>query len=299
MESRVNYTIVGLFVILLTSALLFFIYWLTKQFGEQAYDSYYVHLTESVAGLNTDAAVKYRGVDVGTVVHIGLNPANPEEVELLLMIEQQTPVKTDTTAAINFYGITGLAYIELKGLDKDAPLLKEVHAGDDIPVIPSRPSTFTRIDQSLSLLAEKISYTLDGINRVLGDENQQNLASLLAETSGLASDLRSQVAGVGKLIEDGRVMENEVIDAFASVNAASISVSQMANRLEAISTEFGAEMNSGMRSSFSALRRLLADMDRLTGRLQHTIEKLDASPADLLFKRSQPRPGPGEEGFDG
>lgn len=298
MESRVNYTIVGLFVILLTSALLFFIYWLTKQYGEQAYDHYYVHLTESVAGLNTDAAVKYRGVDVGTVIHIGLNPANPEEVELLLKIEQHTPVKTDTTAAINFYGITGLAYIELKGFDKDAPLLKEAHVSDDIPVIPSRPSTFTRIDQSLSLLAEKIGHTLDGINRVLGDENQQNFASLLAETSGLASDLRSEVAGIGKLIEDGQLMESEVTDAFASVNAASVSVSQMASRLEAVSAEFGAEMNSGMRSSFHALRRLLADMDRLTGRLQHTIEKLDASPADLLFKRSQPRPGPGEEGFD-
>ena len=96
MESKVNYTIVGFFVVALTTAVLIFAYWLTKSYGEQAYDTYYVHLSESVAGLNTDATVKYRGVDVGTVVSISLNPKNPEQVELVLNINQDTPIKTDT-----------------------------------------------------------------------------------------------------------------------------------------------------------------------------------------------------------
>ncbi len=73
MESKINYTIVGLFVVILTAVLLSVTFWLTRQYGQQTYDTYYVHLSESVAGLNIDATVKYRGVDVGTVSRIGFN----------------------------------------------------------------------------------------------------------------------------------------------------------------------------------------------------------------------------------
>ncbi|MEA1889385.1 MAG: MlaD family protein [Pseudomonadota bacterium] len=295
MESKINYTIVGLFVVVLTAALLGFAYWLTKGFGQQQYDSYYVHLSESVAGLNMDAAVKYRGVDVGTVVSIRLNPENPEEVELLLKINQEVPIKTDTTATISFYGITGLAYIELKGLDKDAPLLKK--AEGVIPVIPSRPSTFKRIDQSLSQLAEKSAQTLDNINQLLGDKNLKNFEDLLLESKGLAKDLRDQLKGIQLLVDNGVMMEKKVVEASQKVSAASTSIKQMADSFEQNTTGLSEEMTRGMRESFSSLNQLLSDLDILTGNLQTTIQNIKTSPGDLLFKRTQPRPGPGEEGY--
>jgi len=294
MESKVNYTIVGLFVVVLMTAVFGFAYWLTKQHGQQTYDTYYVHLSESVAGLNVDATVKYRGVDVGTVVSIGLNPKNPEEVELILKVSQDTPIKTDTTAAINFYGITGLAFIELKGLDKDATLIKKTPG--EIHVIPSRPSTFRRIDQYLSQLAEKSAQTLDSINRLLGDENLKNIEDLLFETKELVNNLRGQLSGIQKLVDNGVMMENEVSDAYKKVGAASVSIKKMAENLDKNTTGFSQEMTKGMRNSFSLLNQLLSDLDKLTGNLQTTIQNIEASPADLFFKRTQPRPGPGEEG---
>ncbi|MGB5445787.1 MAG: MlaD family protein, partial [Psychromonas sp.] len=205
MESRINYTIVGLFVVILTTALLSSAFWLTKQYGKQTYDTYNVYLTESVAGLNIDASVKYRGVDVGSVIQIGLKADNPEVVELLLKINHNIPIKTDTTAALNFYGITGLAYIELKGIDKEATLLKR--EGNNIPVIPSRPSTLRRIDQSLSQLAEKSIETLGNINRLLGDKNLDNFELLLFESKELVKDLRNQIQSVATLLDNGVVME--------------------------------------------------------------------------------------------
>ncbi len=295
MESKINYTIVGLFVVVLTAALLGFAYWLTKGFGQQEYDFYYVHLSESVAGLNMDAAVKYRGVDVGTVVSIGLNPKNPEEVELLLKINQEILIKTDTTAAINFYGITGLAYIELEGLDKDAPLLEKVQGV--IPVIPSRPSTFRRIDQSLSQLAEKSAQTLDNINQLLGDKNLKNFEALLFEAKELAKGLHSQLNGIQVLVDNGVMMESKVIDAAQQVSAASASIKQIADSLEKNTAGLSEEMTRGMSESFSSLNQLLSDLGMLTESLQTTIQNIKTSPGDLLFKRAQPRPGPGEEGY--
>ncbi len=294
MESKINYTIVGLFVVVLTTVLLAFVFWLTKQSGQQGYDRYYVHLAESVAGLNTDAAVKYRGVDVGAVVRIGLNPENSEEVELLLSIYKGTPVKADTTASINFYGITGLAYIELRGLDKHAPLLKSTQ--DKIPVIPSRPSTFKRIDQSLSQLSEKSARTLDNINRLLGDENLKNFEALLIESKQLAKDLRGQLQGIQKLVENGIAMENDVIVAFNKVSVASDSVRQMAEDIAENTRNISDEMSTGMRRSFSSLNQLIDDLDRLAGTAQEAIQNIKNSPGDILFKQRKARPGPGEEG---
>ena len=295
MESKINYTIVGLFVVILTAALLSVTFWLTRQYGQQSYDSYYVHLSESVAGLNIDAAVKYRGVDVGSVIRIGLKANNPEMVELLLKINQEIPIKTDTTAALNFYGITGLAYIELQGSDKEAALLNRVN--DTIPVIPSRPSTLRRIDLSLSQLAEKSIETLENINRLLGDKNINNVELLLFESKELVKDLRGQLQGIQTLVDNGVVMENKIAATSDKIGAASTSIKQMAENIEKNTTGLSQEMAKGMRASFSSLSQLLSDLDILIGNLQTTIESINNSPADLLFKRTQARPGPGEEGY--
>lgn len=295
MESKINYTIVGLFVVILTAALLSLTFWLTRQYGQQTYDTYYVHLSESVAGLNIDAAVKYRGVDVGSVVSIGLKADNPEVVELLLKIKHDIPIKTDTTAALNFYGITGLAYIELQGIDKLAALLKRVN--DTIPVIPSRPSTLKRIDQSLSQFAEKSIETLENINRVLGDKNINNFELLLFESKELVKDLRGQVDGIQALVDNGVVMEDQITETSEKISAATISIKQMVDNLDKNTTGLSQEMNRGMRTNFSTLNQLLNNLDILTGSLQTTLQSIKDSPADLLFKRTQAKPGPGEEGY--
>lgn len=295
MESKINYTIVGIFLVALTIALFSFAYWLAKNYDQQNYDAYYVHLSESVAGLTVDSSVKYRGVDVGTVVGIELNPKNPEEVRLHLKIIQETPIKTDTTATISFFGITGLAFIELEGLDKDAPRLKRVHG--EIPIIPSRPSIFKRADQALSQLAEKTDYALDRVNRLLGDENLKNIEDLLFETKELAKDLQRKLNGIQRLVDNGILMESQIISASQEVGTASTSIKLMADSIERSTAGLSKEMTRGMRESFNSLNQLLSDLDRLTGSLQTTIQNIEANPSDILFKRTQPQPGPGEKGY--
>ena len=295
MESKINYTIVGLFVVILTAALLSATFWLTKQYGQQTYDTYFVHLSESVAGLNIDAAVKYRGVDVGSVVRIGLKADNPEVVELLLKINQDIPIKTDSTAALNFYGITGLAYIELQGRDKEAALLKREN--NTIPVIPARPSTLKRIDQSFSQLAEKSIETLENINRLLGDKNINNFALLLFESKELVKDLRVQLQGIQVLVDNGVEMEHKISETSEKLSTASTGIKKMADNIEKNTTGLSQEMSKGMRESFSSLNQLLNDLGILTETLQTTIQSIKNSPGDLLFKRTQVKPGPGEEGY--
>ncbi len=295
MEGRINYTIVGLFVVLLLAGLIAFTYWLGKYGYKQEYDHYYVYMSESVSGLSPDVSVKYRGVDVGTVEHIGINPKNSEEVELLLKIKHGTQIKVDTTATLEFFGMTGLAFVELKGGSKDAPLLKKTE--DEIPVIPASPSTYARINESLTILAAKSAMALDKFDRLLSEKNLQNIEDILSETKMLAKDIRGQLQGFQNLVDNGVVMEKRIAGAFEKVEAASVSVEKMADCLEENYADIGRNISQDARQSLESFNQLLYELGILVGDLQRTTRAIEASPGDLIFKRSQPRPGPGEEGY--
>jgi len=296
MESRINYTLVGLFVVLLLAGLIAFAFWLGKYGGKQEYDHYHVYMSESVSGLSPDASVKYRGVDVGTVEHIGINPENSEEVELLLKIKHGTQIKVDTTATLKSFGITGLAFIELTGSSKDAPLL--IKTGDKIPVIPASPSTFAQIDESLKHLAAKSALALDKFDRLLSEKNLQNLKDILSETKMLAKDVRGQLQGFQYLVDNGVAMEKRIAVAFEKVEAASVSVKKMADSLEKNYADVGRNMSQDVRQSLESFNQLLYELNILAGDMQRTIRAIEASPSNLIFKRTRPRLGPGEEVYN-
>jgi phospholipid/cholesterol/gamma-HCH transport system substrate-binding protein len=296
MESRINYTLVGLFVVILSVGMISFVYWLGKYGGRQKYDYYLVHMSESVAGLSTDSSVRYRGVEVGTVDRIGLNPKNSEEVELLLKIKRGTPIKVDTVATLKSFGLTGLDFVELKGSDKDAPLLKKT--GDEIPVILATPSLFAQIDDTLAMLSTELPSILDRFDQLLAEDNLRNIAAILSETKMLTDDVRGQLEGVERFVDNGVAMETGVAEASEKVAAASASVKKMAESLERDYGEAGRNVSHDLRGSLASLNRLLYETDLLVRDLRRTLQSIESSPGDLLFKRTRPRPGPGEEGYN-
>lgn len=293
MESKINYTIVGLFVVLLAAGLLGFAYWLARDGGQENYTEYHVYMQESVAGLSADAAVKYLGVDVGAVKQMLLDPDNPERVKLALRIKQETPVTTDTRATIRFYGVTGLGYIELQGGSRKAPRVTADKG--KIAVIPAMASTMTRLDEGLSELAGKSVMMLERINLLLSDENLQVFSELLQESKKLVMQLRQQTAELYVLIERGMLMEDKVIAAFANVETSANSVERMADELRHTYASLGRNMQKELRGSFASLRQLLENLDILSRDMQRSVREFNVAPADLLFKRSTPKPGPGEK----
>ncbi len=296
MESKINYTLVGLFVVGLAAGLFGFIYWLGKYADNYEYDYFQVYMTESVAGLSPDASVKYKGVEVGIVEKIGLKPENPELVRLLLKIKRGTPIKVDTTATLKSFGLTGLAYLELEGGKQDAPLLKPTD-DEEIPIIPARPSPFTRAYDSMTFLAEKSIQALDKFNQLLSDKNINAVAEILHQTKQLTQEVRKQLKGLQPLIRNGIVMENRVSKAFEKVERASVSVQKMADNLDKNTTGLSQTVSTDLRQSLQSFNQLLLDLSILAGNMQKMTQTFENSPSDLIFKRSQLKPGPGEEGY--
>jgi len=121
-DDKVNYALVGIFVLGLGAALVVAVLWLAAGIDTQKkYEPYQSVIKESVAGLSIAAPVKYMGVDVGKVSEIAIDPQNSRQVRVKFLIERGTPIKQDTEAVMKSQGLTGIAYIELSGGSVGAP----------------------------------------------------------------------------------------------------------------------------------------------------------------------------------
>ena len=110
MESDKHYFFEGLFIIGFSVAAAIFAVWLGST-GRHDDVLYRIHFPDSVSGLSVGDPVKFRGVDVGTVKTMIIDPDNARLVLVEVRLRKETPVKTDTRASLTLKGITGVVYI--------------------------------------------------------------------------------------------------------------------------------------------------------------------------------------------
>ena len=123
MNPRINYTLVGAFVVLLVLGGLFFISFMTRDSRNIDRLPYVTYFYDSVSGLNERAAVKYRGVPVGYVEKINLVNDPEERVRLILKLDKDLPIRSSTFATLQYQGITGLLFVELQSRSNLGELL--------------------------------------------------------------------------------------------------------------------------------------------------------------------------------
>ena len=303
-----NFAVVGGFVLVLGSALVAGILWLASGGGfQKQYDPYLAWVSESVAGLNLNAPVKYRGVDVGKVREIALDHANPEKVRMVFAIEHGTPIKEDTVAVLKTQGLTGIAYVELDGGTQASPLLV-AKPPFDLPVIQTKPSLSARLENVLTSVLAKLDSTSDSVNKILSPENLAAFHSTLADVSALARTLANRKDSIDAgILNAARTLENSqrfsaqigpVIDrvglsadalrkmgdetALASASAAKTVVS------------VGADVRRFSADAMPELQSLMGELSTLTGAMRRFIEQTQRNPRSFIFGRTPPGDGPGE-----
>ena len=308
METKVNYAAVGLFTILLGVALVAGLLWLAAggNFSKQ-YDSYFAYLNESVAGLNLNAPVKYRGVDVGRVSEIRLDPVNPETVRLTFELDKGTPVKTDTEAVLKTQGLTGIAYVELSGGSRAASLMTRSTNGD-FPVIPTKPSLSARLENVATRVMASLDKTSTNLNALLSDENQAALKSTLADISTITRTLAARkdtidagIANAGKVFEEGAKAMAKVGPAIERIDRSAEAIRLMADNASAASLAagktvdaVGTDVKRLTAETLPEVERLLREMDDLASSLRRLSDSYERNPGGLLFGRTPPAKGPGE-----
>lgn len=165
METDKHYFFEGLFIIVFSVAAAFFAVWIGST-GHNDDVIYRIHFAESVSGLTVGDTVKFRGVDVGTVKSMILDPENPSQVVVKVRLRKETPVKTDTRASLVLKGITGVVFIELNGGDPAAKSLLAATPPGTMPEIPSEKTGLKAVLEELPKLVDKFSAIEDQIKKV-------------------------------------------------------------------------------------------------------------------------------------
>lgn len=168
MESDKHYFFEGLFIIVFTLAATLAFVWLAKS-GHRDDMLYRVRFNESVSGMSVGDSVKFRGVDVGTVKTMAIDPDDPRRVQVEIKLRKETPVKTDTKAILKLKGITGVVFVELNGGSPKADLLAAATPDGKVPEIPSEKSNLTTFLDELPKLTQKFSAIENKTSRVLDD----------------------------------------------------------------------------------------------------------------------------------
>ena len=301
METKVSYALVGAFVLTLSVAIVAGVLWIASgRTARKDYDIYLAYSNESVSGLNRQAPVKYKGVVVGVVREIGLDPEDLQNVRLVLAIERGVPIKQDTVAVLSVQGLTGIAFLDLEGGSKESPLLTAAEPGG-YPVIATRPSLFKRLDTQATALVADLSRAAQNVNQLLDADTR-------AALQGAARDLGSvvhQIAGRSKevdtaLVDAARTMENsarasaQLTELTRQIGRSAETVERAAETVRATAADATGGVQQLRADTLPELQRLLAEARAATNSLARVAQELERSPNALVVGRKPMPPGPGE-----
>lgn len=320
MNNRVNYSLIGFLVLFSLAAMIGFGYWLLKPSKEIEMRTYAIYFDESVLGLNLDAAVKYKGINVGKVTSLSINPKNSQQVQVLINVLKTTPIKDSTVAQLTSQGITGLSYINLSLGDENAPPL-ERKKGDEYAVIKTIPSLLIKLENTFGDVSYNLSETLQRTKEVLKEENQENFSLLLLESARLVAKvnhvlddetilniqesikninsvskrLDALMPKVEKLAENSIVWEDSVSASFSSIMRSYVDIAASMDTFKAAlqSGDFNLkEMSSDL---IPTMNSTLLEMQSLVVKVEELLGKYERSPSDILFMKEEIKKGPGEE----
>ena len=286
MESKTNYTVVGLIVLILSASLLSAGLWLSVSFDRKKYDIYTVYMREAASGLSDDSIVKYNGVKVGLVNKIELNQFDPQEVRIQLKIVEGTPITTSTHATLINQGITGTTYL---GLSASSPSLFPLQKtpGEPFPVIPYTPSFFSQLEKNIN----EVSI---GIKRIFDKENAEALKKSLLNLQKVTDVVAKNDDKLDQMIQDLPKLINDLKISVRKFNG-------MADNMSSAGKSVSSTMDAG-KSSIDKITQqalppivlLMQRLDLIAANLEKVSDQVRQNPAVIIRGNTPPKPGPGE-----
>jgi len=268
----------------------------------------------NVTGLSPDAAVRYRGLDVGSVQSIKFDPKRPGQIVIRILVDQKAPMTHSTFGTLALQGVTGIAFVQLDDSGRDpAPLHS---SAQNVAQLPLHPSLLDQLQRRGDALLRKLDNIADDVDALLSDKNRQQmmaavtslqqaadsantLARQLQPTTsrlpGAVSELQRTLNSTNQLIQnvnrpDGPFQTN-LNKAGTAAAQAGAALQSMDESIQDLSARLGYDTLPRVNSLTDDVRSAMRSVDRAAG-------TFSTSPRSVLFGGApQPAPGPGEAGF--
>lgn len=318
MENKAHALAAGIFVAVVAAMLLLLAAWLSRDTAQ--YRTYEISTRESVTGLQEQAPVRYRGVDVGKVQDIGFDPRNPGSVLVRLAVDPRAPITQETFATLGFQGVTGLAYVQLDETGKlGDPLVAQ--AGE-APRIPLRPSLVSRLGDRGEDILVQVEQLSGKLNQLLSEGNQERIAQALESIQQAAQGVSQFSTQASRILDAQFGPERvDIPETVRTITGAAEALrltaaeatntlqplGQMARRLNAQGGPVerlgeGASALAQAAETFNAatlprINEMAEEATRAARQIQGAAAGLRENPQGLIFGPGRAAPGPGERGF--
>ncbi len=307
MYSRVNYTAIGLFMVLFIVALISFAFWLGNKGIQENYNLYLLRMRESVTGLSKDSGIKMKGVDIGSIKSITINPKNIEEVDIVLKIKKGIPIKEDMLGIIKMYGLTGLSYIEIEGGTNASALLTS-EDNSSLPQIKSGVSLMGKLQNNLGDISTELIELLKSSRVLLSKDNLEKFSSILSNIDKVSSKaIKLEDKGITTLSElDKGIVEfrasmsiltkefGDISSSFSDIEPTIKAFKKMSKSIDHMVVAFEQSVDRGDYNMQKIMTPMMIDIRELSTQMEEMTSQLEQSPNDILFKSTKPRRGPGE-----
>jgi len=307
MENRSHALMTGFFTITLLIAAVLFGLWFNRDRVERV--PYQIATVQSVPGLNQQAAVRYRGLDVGKVASIVFDPKLPGQILINMSVNPETPITKTTFATLGYQGVTGLAYIQLDDEQVGSPLMGT--SSDNPARIPLRPGLFDQLEKQGKQILSQAEEVSKRLNNLLSPENQKTILGAFADVSATAQAYRELPQKLEPTIEKLPALTEQAQKTLNSFAAFAANADRLTTKLQAPGGPIDRASNTIDRVGLSleavtsgveldALPHVisLSDETRSSMRaLKNTMNKLNERPQSILFGAPGTPPGPGEAGF--
>jgi phospholipid/cholesterol/gamma-HCH transport system substrate-binding protein len=314
MENRSHALMTGFFTIALLVAAVLAGIWFNRDRTERV--PYEIATTQSIPGLNPQAAVRYRGLEVGRVDDISFDPKVTGQILIRLSVDTGTPITKTTFASLGYQGVTGIAFIQLDDDRTGSPIL----ASDPQHVarLPLRPGLLDQLEKRGLAILEQTEQITASINSLMSPANQKTIIgafdniSKAAEAYGqIPKQLEPTMARLPALtgkIDQSMTSFQQAAD---STRAAAENYNRLANSLQAPDGPI-ARLNTTMDRVGSSLEGVTSELELQTlphltsmadeaktslRAVRRTANSLSDRPQGILFGAPDARPGPGEPGF--
>ncbi|WP_420472859.1 MlaD family protein [Noviherbaspirillum sp. ST9] len=306
MENKAHALIAGLFTIVLLAAAVFIGIWLNRDRVE--YVPYQIATKLSVPGLNAQAAVRYRGLDVGKVDDITFDPQVVGQILVHISVKPDTPITQSTFATLGYQGVTGIAYVQL---DDDGSKPVKLHSTpQQVARIEMRPSLFDQLQTRGLAILQQTEEVAKRINNMLEPANQKAILDAFDNVSKAATEIESIPRQLQPTLARLPAVTTQAQKSLASLDALSRDASALASSLNSIAAKMNEPGGTISTITDTAARlgsvaeRIEHDTLPLAGDARSSIRALNRAldnfserPQSVLFGSPDITPGPGEPGF--
>lgn len=307
METRAGYVAVGAFVLLLVVALVAAVLWLGKFTTNQEFAHYDILFKGDVTGLQLDGPVRFRGIPVGRVEKIRIDPETQDAVRVTVEVRRDTPIRTDSRASLEFQGITGVLYVLIDGGTASAPLMEHATA-EPYPLIASKAGKFEGLFQGAPDLIAHLNDLVTKVSALFSDENRGSIDATLRNLATVTDALSKQGGGLDQLLSEGtdtvrqigimardfdavaNDLRGEIKGAGGDAKAAVVDLRTMTKSLTRLSDQLNgmvAENRAGIHdfttTGLYETTQLITDLRQLTATLSRVTQQFERDPARFLF----------------